>query len=248
VLSPFVQGRQQRLLGSQMRSLTDQGPASVLEWQPRPGDPVALLIIPVLSLQTVVVQGTDSSATMAGPGHYAPSPLPGRPGNSVIMGRRTTFGSPFRNLDLLHPGDEIEVDTGIGAFKYRVTSIQPVGVGSVDPIGAAQDNQLTLVTSDPPVRASGRLAVVAALEGDPAAQPVPPSQTVSPSDMGLSGERSASLALLVWAELLIVAIVAIRIFRRGLPPRVVWLLGTPIVFALAWGTYVSLARLLPATL
>src|ERR1700675_3351750 len=94
-LSGFMEARSQRFLLSQFRSLTDQGPATTVEWAPVQGQPVAILTIPRLGVQNVVVEGTTSSRTTEGPGHYRGSALPGRPGNSVIIGRRTTYGKPF---------------------------------------------------------------------------------------------------------------------------------------------------------
>ena len=66
---------------------------------PRPGDPVAILSLPTIGSRSIVVEGTRSDELMCGPGHLRSSPLPGRAGNSVVFGRRTTYGAPFSDLE-----------------------------------------------------------------------------------------------------------------------------------------------------
>jgi sortase A len=248
VASRIVEIRSQRLLLPEFRALTQQGPASVADWQPAPGQPVALLSIPSIGLQKIVVEGTSASQLMRGPGHYRGSPLPGRIGNSVIAGRRTTFGAPFRDLGQVHVGDHIDVATGQGAFTYTVRSVGSVMPGQTDPIGPSTMDELTLVTSAPPYRATGRLVVVSRLTTAPAPGPAPVTQVVPEAETGLTGEGGAAGPLLVWLEVLAAACVAAVWFSRRISRRIALVLGTPIVLALLWASFGLLARLLPATL
>jgi len=236
------------MLLPEFRSLTQQGPATTTDWRPAPGQPVALLSIPKIGLEEIVVEGTSASALTQGPGHLRESPVPGRPGNSVIAGRRTTFGAPFRNLDVMRAGDEIHVITGQGAFTYKVTSIGSVMPGQVDPISPSAKDQLTLVTSAPAYTARGRLVVVAELTSDPAPGPALTTQVIPSDETGLAGQPAKA----GWLLLLIEAAAAVALgavwFSRRISTRVAVFLATPLVLALLWATFGITARLLPATL
>jgi sortase A len=125
------------------------------------GEPVAVLRIPKLGLDKVVVEGTDRPQLQLGPGHYTATPLPGQPGNIAIAGHRTTYGAPFRHLDDLQPGDELFLATMAGERRYVVEGarrVAPTDVSVLDPTG---DDRVTLTTCDPPGSARYRLIVTA---------------------------------------------------------------------------------------
>lgn len=135
-----------------------------------PGGAVALLRIPKIGVEKAVVDGTSVEALRMGPGRYRGAPLPGSPGNFAIAGHRTTYGAPFREIDELRQGDEIEVITLDGKFVYRVSEdpqvVTPDANGVLRDFG---DTRLTLTTCHPEFRASERLIVVAtAVKGPPA--------------------------------------------------------------------------------
>ena len=64
---------------------------------------------------------------------------PASSGNAAIAGHRTTYGSPFFNIDQLEVGDEIIATTLNGRFTYRVTGQQIV----------ASDDYWVVATADP---------------------------------------------------------------------------------------------------
>ena len=70
---------------------------------PPEGSAVAVLQIPAIGLDQIVVQGTSAADLMKGPGLMPGSALPGSVGNSVIAGRRVTFGAPFGAIGTLPP-------------------------------------------------------------------------------------------------------------------------------------------------
>jgi sortase A len=247
-LSSLAMARSQRVLLTQFRALADQGPASTVDWQPALGQPIGILSIPRLGVSAVVVEGTSSSDTAEGPGHYAGSPLPGRPGNAVIAGRRASFGAPFSHLAELQQGDEIQVATGVGTFTYRVTGHAIIRPNDLDALNATTDNRLTLMTSDPKYRASGRLVVTASLLGLPAPQAQRPITVVPQDQVGLTGQPWALAPLLLWIELLVVTIVGAIWLRHRQLRRVAWLYATPLVLGLMWASFLAINRLLPATL
>ena len=144
-------------------------PSSAVAPAPAAGDPVAVLRIPKLGLDKVVVEGTDVAALRKGPGHQPGTAPLGAPGNAVIGGHRTTYGAPFYRLDELEPGDAITVQLPAGELRYTVTRsevVEPTDVWILEP---TPDDRLTLFTCTPRFSAAQRLVVTAALENPPAA-------------------------------------------------------------------------------
>ena len=95
------------------------------------------------------------------------TPLPGQPGNAVISGHRTTYGAPFHNLDVLEPGDRIEVETALGLHVYEVREsfvVRPTDIWVTDPKPGAW---LTLTTCHPKFSARERLIISAELVEGP---------------------------------------------------------------------------------
>lgn len=90
------------------------------ERQLRTGDAAGRITIPKMSLNMLVVQGTDESSLEKGPGHYPSTALPGLGKTVAIAGHRTTYLAPFRHLDALTPGDRIELTMPYGRFIYTV--------------------------------------------------------------------------------------------------------------------------------
>ena len=115
----YMQDRLQRKLAIQLHSAENK--AAYAAGHTSEGDALTRLVIPALKVDTVVVEGTGSSALRAGAGHYPNTPLPGEEGNVAIAGHRTTYGKPFANLDRLAVGDAIVLETPIGRHQYRIT-------------------------------------------------------------------------------------------------------------------------------
>jgi len=87
-----------------------------------PGNAVAILVIPRMDLDMVVVEGTGTESLKKGPGHYSSTAYPWEDSGRVgIAGHRTTYGAPFWSLDELRPGDRITLETEYGIFDYAVT-------------------------------------------------------------------------------------------------------------------------------
>ncbi|HEX2180159.1 MAG TPA: class E sortase [Actinomycetota bacterium] len=140
----------------------------------REAHPVTRLRIPKLNVDTVVVEGTSKEALDAGAGHYSSTPLPGSDGNVGIAGHRTTYGKPFENLDLLQPGDQVELDTPVGPYVYEMVEpfdghanpwvIEPDDWSVVDP---TDEPMLTLTTCHPKRSAAQRLVARLKLVSSP---------------------------------------------------------------------------------
>ena len=136
------------------------------------GDPVARLQIPAIGVDQVVVSGVFSDDLSHGPGHYPATPLPGEVGNAGIAGHRTTYGSPFGDLDKLHPGDEIIVTTTAGRFRYVVAGSKIVEPSDASVLAPTNDVRLTLTTCHPRYSTARRLIVTAVLDPQSPNEPV----------------------------------------------------------------------------
>lgn len=131
------------------------------------GDPVARLTIPRLDLEWTVVSGVTRNDLKEGPGHFRDTPLPGQLGNSAIAGHRTTSGAPFGNLDVLSPGDDVEVLMPNGyRYVYVVTGSEVVTPDDYRVISRSEDGTatLTLVTCTPKWSSTHRLIVYSELD------------------------------------------------------------------------------------
>ena len=247
-LTPFFESRaQDSMLTSFNKEIVSKNLDRPTE-APAEGSPVAILEIPRIGVTQVVAEGTTPSDLKSGPGHLRAAPLPGEFGNSVIAGRRTTYGAPFSKLYVLAKGDTIRTVTGQGLFTYAVSSVKHVVPGQADPVTAAADSRLTLITSDPAYLANGRLAVVAKLKGAPAAVAHRPPALVGKDELGLAGD-SLGLALgIIFGELLLVVLFVAWRQRKRWPAAVIYFVGAPLALALMLLTFFSLDLLLPGTL
>ena len=127
-----------------------------------PGKAMAVIKIPKIDVDYVVVEGTDTESLKKGPGHYSQTAYPWEDhGRVAIAGHRTTYGAPFWALEKLHEGDRIVLETEYGIFDYQVTRtlIIPPTDGSV--LEPTVRPTLVLTTCNPRFSAAERLIVFA---------------------------------------------------------------------------------------
>jgi sortase A len=144
----------QRRLAYAARKLQEQTPL---------GDAIGRIRMPTLDKSFVVVAGDDPEELRKGPGAYPDTPLPGRGGTTAIAGHRTTYLAPFRDIDKLKRGDEIELEMPYGRFVYSVQGheiVDPSDVGVVKPVGY---ERLVLTACHPLYSAAERIVVSARL-------------------------------------------------------------------------------------
>jgi sortase A len=214
---------------------------------PAEGSAVAVLQIPAIGLDQIVVQGTSAADLMNGPGLMPGSALPGSVGNSVIAGRRVTFGAPFGAIGSLRTGDRIDVVDGAGRFTYKVTHVLQVAIGHRDVVLPTTDDRITLVTSNSSLITSGREVVQGKLVGHPVA--VPDDTIAVPSyELGLSGDPSSGGLAVMWSILTILVLLgAVLVAWRIRRPWLVYLFAAPMVMMCGLFACESVARALPAT-
>ena len=130
---------------------------------PSTGPPVEAFRIRIarIGLDVPVYRGVDLDTLSNGPGHWLGSAAPGQPGNVVVAGHRVTWTRPFFDLDVLSPGDVVEV----GAVRYRVDGVfvvSPEDVWIADP---TPEPTLTLFACHPKFSAAQRIVVTARMIG-----------------------------------------------------------------------------------
>ncbi len=142
-------------------------------WHPRPGQVVFRLRIPAIHLEAYVVEGVGLAQLAMGPGHYPdcrkpftpplctdwPEVWPGERGRVIVSGHRTTHSHPFYNLQALHKGNKVYVDTKWGDFTYAYDHTDIVPENSTSVVVPSQEAQLVLTTCNPRYSAAQRLVV-----------------------------------------------------------------------------------------
>jgi sortase A len=140
------------------------GDAFAAMWFERDGEPI------LVDDPLYVIHGTSVADLKRGPGHYVDSAAPGGEGNLAIAGHRTTYGSPFADLQDLTDGDTIHVVDRAGVewvYAYReqkVVSPRDIWVVEEDPLETGEPT-ITLTTCHPRFSAAQRLIAFGELLG-----------------------------------------------------------------------------------
>lgn len=92
-------------------------------YSPNIGEVSGLLIIPTLSVELPVVEGTNPDELEKGVGHYRGSYYPGENGQIVLSGHRD---SVFRNLGELKVGDLLILEIPSGKYTYEIVKTRIV--------------------------------------------------------------------------------------------------------------------------
>jgi sortase A len=225
-----------------------------------PGGAVAVLRIPKIDMEKVVVEGVALTDLRKAPGHYPQTPMPGQPGNAAIAGHRTTYGAPFWDLDLLEPGDEILARTSQGEFRYEVDRSSVVRPDQLEVLDQTEEARLTLTTCHPRFSAAQRLVVSAVLVDEPAAAPTAPPPPAEPDpadtdpvdtvagDAALPGDPSARGPAALWGSAVVGVFLAIWLLGRAWRRWPVYLLGAPVLLVVLFVFFENLSRLLPASI
>ena len=119
------------------------------------------LVIPALLLTQTMYRGVTLPTLDKGVGYWPGTAMPGHVGNVVLGGHRVSKQKPFRNIDLLVPGDEIYLTTDEGTFVYGVTGTQIIEPTDTWIINQSESATLTLFACHPPHSTKQRIAVYA---------------------------------------------------------------------------------------
>lgn len=260
--SPLQASRDQQVLYSDLRKSLAEGtaPVGALTFDGQPlqiGAPVAVLSLPSIGAEYVVVYGTASPQTMSGPGLRRDTVFPGQEGISIVQGRQSAFGGPFRSLGDLAPGAEIRVTTGQGFSTYVVDGVRRPGDPQPQPL-AAGGARLTLISAEGmPYLAEATIRVDATLVStsadgttvDKAPFPAGPRSattlTLPDSERPMAGDSSQAFAFVLWAQAFLIAVLLFTWARERWGRWQAWTVGVPLLLATGWAVSDQVAALLP---
>ncbi|MGZ4735339.1 MAG: sortase [Acidimicrobiia bacterium] len=111
------------------------------------GAAIAVVQVPRLGVNVVIVEGDNPERLRGGPGHRVGTARPGTRGNSVVVGHRSAWGGPFGALSKIRRGDLIAVQTRAKkTIVYKVKTVAKVGGNDTRLLQSSKDYRLTLVT------------------------------------------------------------------------------------------------------
>lgn len=132
---------------------------------------IALLAIPSINVDVVVVDYYQYVDLETAVGRMRNSSQIGTDGSAVIVGHRTGFGSPFRNLDDVSLGDAIKITQRDGSVLTFTVVRNDIVEPSINLSTYDSDKklpQVILVTCHPEFSTDQRIVIVAELRGDAA--------------------------------------------------------------------------------
>lgn len=150
-----------------LRPLVTPNPLPVLTFTTATPEPqmAVRITISAIGVDFPVVHGVEWEQLRRGVGHAPDTGLPGQSGNVVLAGHNDVFGEPFRDLNLLQPGDEVIVYTVAQQFRYRVTGTRIVPPTEVSVMDPTSNLVVTLISCWPYLLDTERIIVTAELEG-----------------------------------------------------------------------------------
>ncbi|MGW2820105.1 sortase [Streptomyces sp. NPDC001443] len=212
-----------------------------------PGSPLALIKVPSLGLQQVVLEGTDSTVLTGGPGHRRDTPLPGQAGTSVLMGRAAAYGAPFGRLAELAEGDRITVITGQGKATYEVLDVRRAGDPAPAQVAAGEGRLVLVTATGPRFMPGGLLRVDADLVS--AAFPTPAAVvrpgTLPEAEQPLARPAGVPWPLVLWLQALLAAAVAAVWAWHRWGRHQTWIVFAPVVAVLGLQVATRTTELLP---
>ncbi|HUZ86657.1 MAG TPA: sortase [Candidatus Baltobacterales bacterium] len=81
--------------------------------------------VPKLGYMAAVKEGVDSGTLYSGPGHYPTTMWPGNPGTVGVA----AHNEYWINFPQLVDGDEVDIQTRYGLYRYKVTGSEIVNPG-----------------------------------------------------------------------------------------------------------------------
>lgn len=119
--------------------------------------------IPAINVSATIVQGDNWEQLKKGVGQHIGTANPGEKGNIVLTAHNDVFGSIFRYLDQLQPGDEVRILTSQKAHTYVVTGTRIVEPTQVEVMAPTADATATLISCYPYLVDNKRIVVTAKL-------------------------------------------------------------------------------------
>lgn len=133
---------------------------------PEYGTKYATIKIPKIDVDLPVYYGDTLDILKKGVGHSSGSYFPGEGGSIIYMGHNSK--KMFRRFSELQKGNEIEVSTTYGDFKYKIYDMQLIKETDVDKLPVQKEKEILMVYTCYPFNnigyATQRYVVYAELE------------------------------------------------------------------------------------
>ncbi|MDL4773206.1 MULTISPECIES: class E sortase [Thermomonosporaceae] len=137
-----------------------------------PGAGLGRLTIARMGLTSTVREGVAARVLTRGVGHYPGTALPGRTGNAVFLGHRTSAPAPFDAIDRLRKGDRVVFRSGSRSYVYRVYASRIIAPGDFSVLAPVPFERgvrpkravATLISCYPKGSSAHRIAVFATLK------------------------------------------------------------------------------------
>ena len=133
---------------------------------PEYGTKYATVKIPKIDVELPVYYGDTLDILKKGVGHSSGSYFPGEGGSIIYMGHNSK--KMFRRFSELQKGNEIEVTTTYGDFKYKIYDMQLIKETEVDKLPIQEEKEILMVYTCYPFNnigyATQRYVVYAELE------------------------------------------------------------------------------------
>jgi sortase A len=110
------------------------------------GTVIGTLEIRRLGFSGMVAEGDDDATLRVAIGHLPDTPLPWNAGNSALAGHRDGEFRPLRGLQI---GDEVQLTTDRGTFRYRIRATKIVAPEDLSVLAPTSGRTLTLITCYP---------------------------------------------------------------------------------------------------
>ncbi len=122
---------------------------------------LGILKIPKINLNLPILEGATEKNLKIGAGRVMGTGEAGEIGNMALAAHRShTYGRFFNRLGELQQGDEIQIEANDTVLNYRVYKIHVVEPTDISVLKKNnRDKILTLITCDPPVKATHRLII-----------------------------------------------------------------------------------------
>ncbi len=206
--------------------------------------PVALVRFQRFGRSVAVFGGIGKSELRRGPGYDPTTPMIGELGNTVFIGKSSTYGSPFAGLDRMLVGDQLVVKSGYGSLAYRVTEVLTVDRNAPEiyqPV--TDDSRLSLVGHNGHPFSSERVLVRASLDAtgalhDVTLPVVPPSSSTGFAPLLIAGLACCVAVMVMLGEQVLPQFTTQRAAR--------WIMA-PLVLALTIPLAEQLLLALPRT-
>lgn len=110
-------------------------------------DGMMVVTIPALDIRAAVINGTSTACLKKGPCLYEDSPLPGqKAANVCIAAHRNMYGSWFRYLERLRPGEQVLLECGRKTYTYEIEKVFTVNKSDWSALDTTGYEALTLTT------------------------------------------------------------------------------------------------------